>query len=838
MPFSFLMLSFLGVALIAAAMAVIPLIVHLLHRQKVTPIAWGAMQFLLENPLRVRRRRKIDNWLLMLLRMAILILLVFLLARPVWKTATVATTTPVDIALVIDHSLTMGMRTGTDAAGKTGTLFDQGIDLAQRVSQMLPPSGTISVVLAENAPRIITPTPLRMGLTQRSPDGTPLGEWAKQLQLLRTLKPGMTKGDIPAAVQAARELLSHGNNPRKIILVVSDDQRTNWNPGDEKAWTAAVGHVDVTDDRTHAIPVFRVPLRPQAGAANVTVRTLQVLPDFLGVHRPAQIVATVSNTGGTELANVPIVLEVDGKIVATRPLATLAVGDSSAVRFDFYFPEPGSHWVRVRADVVDALDADNAVTAAINVKPRLPVLIVDGQLIPPDSAATPAGTGGGATPVVNLNAFPQAAFLFAAMQPVDPTIDSVTLIEPRIISAAEFATLKGVRLEDYPIIVLNDVPRLTTETVARLAAHAQAGNGVWLILGPRTEESFINDVLARSTLLPITTKGIARAPEVRPGDAAATQANWVTIDVKDPNNGAVSLLTHAGQSEHNALADVTLRSWWTIAPVQPDARTVLATTTGDPLVLEMDVGKLGGKAVVWTTSVGNLDWNNLPLVPNFLPLVNETLFELASGQDSGQRRRLEAGQPLTWTGPTVQAIDAVQLLCPDGATLQLHPEIRGDHYYVEERDTALPGLYEMRFTAPAKAGATAPPAAYFSVNISPDELDPAVLAADDLDWFKTHGFLTGAISLAAASPRAATAPAATASAPSAATSGTVTLTQALEATHGGMDFWSYLALLLLVFLVLEVLMTFILVRRQSGKTLEEEGLDFIMPKGTIRGGST
>ena len=67
----FLMLSALGATALAAAMAAIPILVHLLHRQKVTPIAWGAMQFLLETPLKVRRRRKIDNWLIMLVRVGV-----------------------------------------------------------------------------------------------------------------------------------------------------------------------------------------------------------------------------------------------------------------------------------------------------------------------------------------------------------------------------------------------------------------------------------------------------------------------------------------------------------------------------------------------------------------------------------------------------------------------------------------------------------------------------------------------------------------------------------------------------------------------------------------------
>src|SRR5690349_9205737 len=91
--------------------ALIPIIVHLLHRQKTTPIAWGAMQFLLETPLKMRRRQRIDHWLLMLLRMAILLVLTFVLARPIVQGMSFASETPMDVIFVIDHSLSMSRRT-------------------------------------------------------------------------------------------------------------------------------------------------------------------------------------------------------------------------------------------------------------------------------------------------------------------------------------------------------------------------------------------------------------------------------------------------------------------------------------------------------------------------------------------------------------------------------------------------------------------------------------------------------------------------------------------------------------------------------------------------------
>ena len=61
--------------------ALIPIIVHLLRRQKTTPIAWGAMQFLQISE-RTRRKVFLEEVLLMLIRMGLIALMVIALAAP------------------------------------------------------------------------------------------------------------------------------------------------------------------------------------------------------------------------------------------------------------------------------------------------------------------------------------------------------------------------------------------------------------------------------------------------------------------------------------------------------------------------------------------------------------------------------------------------------------------------------------------------------------------------------------------------------------------------------------------------------------------------------------
>jgi hypothetical protein len=749
----------MSVILWGGLLAGIPILVHLLHRQKTTPIAWGAMQFLMETPLKLKRRQRIDHWLLMLLRIAIVLALVALLARPMVVGGTFSSSTPMDVAIVIDHSLSMGRRGGAEGGGGA-TFYDEAVKRAEQVAAMMPAGGggaTVSVVLAEHSPRVITPVPVVLG-------GSNGGEWSRVLQQLREIKPGLTDANIPAAVQAASDLAARGRNVRKLVVVISDDQKSNWAVGNDAAWrltTAGRGGARDKDSPVLSLPV----IGGGAGGANVSVGNVAVQPAFLGVNRPAQVTATVSNTGSGELGSVTLQLIVDGRNVTSQQIGRLGPGQSNTVRMDHFFTEPGSHWLRVKAEVVDGLEADNVATAAVNVSPRLPVLIIDGQ-------RTSAGGGG------PLGNYPAAAFLTAAMQPMD-ALDAGTLVSPKVVSVANLGT---VRFEDYPIVVLNDVPRLPGEAVARLAEYTLRGNGLWIILGARTEESFLSGTLAKSPLFPAAVgKVVNVAPDAPP----------VEIDIKEPENAALALVTAA---QRNALAGANVRAWWPVRPGGGGMRTILATSTGDPLALEMDVGKAGGRVVVWTSSVSDVGWNNLPLVPNFVPLVNETLFHLASGQSQSQQRQLEAGGAIVWSGPATPTITAATLIAPDATTRTLQPQLRGDNYVVQYKDTYLPGLYEMRFT-PAEI----PQPVYFSVGIDRAELDPATVSSGDADWLKSRRYLHERVTLE-------------------------TLPAAMSAQRAGYELWWIVGLLLAGLLIGEVVMTWRLARKQTDVDVEHAGL--------------
>ena len=76
-------MSFLNTAMLwgLAALAV-PIFIHLLNRRRFRRVPWAAMRFLKVSVEQNQRRMKLEDWLLLLVRCAMVALLALLVARP------------------------------------------------------------------------------------------------------------------------------------------------------------------------------------------------------------------------------------------------------------------------------------------------------------------------------------------------------------------------------------------------------------------------------------------------------------------------------------------------------------------------------------------------------------------------------------------------------------------------------------------------------------------------------------------------------------------------------------------------------------------------------------
>jgi hypothetical protein len=133
-------------------------------------------------------------------------------------------------------------------------------------------------------------------------------------------------------------------------------------------------------------------------------------------------------------------------------------------------------------------------------------------------------------------------------------------------------------------------------------------------------------------------------------------------------------------------------------PEQLGAAIVAARLdTEDPLLISR---RFGRGAVVLMTSAVDADWSTLPAKPDFVPLLHEIVFHLASGRAA---RNVDVGTPLVLPVPQEFRVDEYAFYGPGDTQFDAQPG--GDELrpLVRLNDTRLPGIYELRPHSTTKA---------------------------------------------------------------------------------------------------------------------------------------
>lgn len=154
-------------ALLAMGVAAvtIPIVIHLLLRQRRKPIPWAAMRFLLEAYRRQRRKLRLQHLLLLAARCLIVLLVGLALARPVLRgTGLVGTGTGRDVYLLIDTALASQLR----APGAAQTALERHVDAARLLLAGLGPGDRAALItLGGPAAGLVVPASPDLGAVGR-----------------------------------------------------------------------------------------------------------------------------------------------------------------------------------------------------------------------------------------------------------------------------------------------------------------------------------------------------------------------------------------------------------------------------------------------------------------------------------------------------------------------------------------------------------------------------------------------------------------------------------------------------------------------------------------------
>ena len=126
-------MNFIHASFLAAGLAVaLPIVIHLLFRQRTRDVQIGSIRFLHQVVKEHRRSKRVKQWLLLALRVLAVLLLAALFARPYWD-QTERNALEREVVLLIDRSASMA------AVGNSGTTaITAAIEQARQELQKLP----------------------------------------------------------------------------------------------------------------------------------------------------------------------------------------------------------------------------------------------------------------------------------------------------------------------------------------------------------------------------------------------------------------------------------------------------------------------------------------------------------------------------------------------------------------------------------------------------------------------------------------------------------------------------------------------------------------------------
>lgn len=591
---------------IGAALAAVPLLIHLLNRQRFKPLSWAAMRFVEAAYRKTRRRARLENLLLLLLRMGAVALLALAIARPYVGARSALsglTESRRDVALILDASYSTGWRDGAR------TVFEREVERARELLASLDGArgDRARLVVAARVPRL---------LSWRSPD--------EALDLLDTLgAPTDEPLDLAYALGEVREYaeeLARGEGAQSLeVHLLTDLQRSSFTP-DLRETTESVP----TDGELAAEAKPRLfeeldrlkelglhlwvhDLGPQDPfPVNLAISELGPQTRVLGPDQPVDLALRIDNHGAGARSGVRVALEIDGERRPHRLIDVAGRGYTRVV-FSETFRERGPHRVRAMLES-DALAVDDSRAAIVLVPAAVRVLLVNGA------------------PSSDL-ARDEIGYLSAALDPSradDSGALSSAPFEVRAVDPARLAE-SDLDLAAVDVIWLANVDNLLPKAVERLEARVASGAALIVSLGDRADP-----IAYAARLFKPDGTGLLPAELLTRSLVARDERYWRIQDF-EPTHPALAFF--ADERWKPLLTEIPFYGFYETRPLA-DAR-VLARFD-DPArsaaLIERNFDR--GRVYLWTSSI-DADWTRMPESPRTLvPFLHELVRNAGASRES------------------------------------------------------------------------------------------------------------------------------------------------------------------------------------------------------------
>ena len=433
-----------------AALAAVPVILHLFMRQTPKHVVFPALRLVRERQKRSKKRMRIKNWLLLLARMAMLALMALALARPrLYSQMPLGDeSVPTALGLVFDTSLSMGYKE------KDKTRLDEAKERAKAILDQTPDSSLVFVVDSSQpgVPVGLSPSAAR----KRIADLTihPLN---------RSLNTAM--GQVYGAVADC-------DRPRHEVYVLTDLVRTSWVPEQKADGLDRVEKAKSTPGGKIATFILRL------GAKEITDASVDSAEpaSSTAIQGEALEIKGRIRAEGSKPSNRLVEFYLDGVKKGEKPVE---VPPGSDLEVSFLTPSRLSEGELHRGELrlggsPDPLEFNDRRFFTFKVRPALKVLLIADQAIDAD-------------------------FVAAALDP-DPSPSAPRSFEIKRVRPAELLAQHRDTIQNFATIFLLNVASLDEESWGLLNGFVHQGGGLVVGLGDRCQPENYNGPTASQVL--------------------------------------------------------------------------------------------------------------------------------------------------------------------------------------------------------------------------------------------------------------------------------------------------------------------------------------------------
>ncbi|MDP6962658.1 MAG: BatA domain-containing protein [Planctomycetota bacterium] len=448
-------------ALYLLPLAAVPIIIHLLQRQRYVRVPFAATDFLKRAVQRVRRRVLLQDLLLLILRTLAVLLIIFALARPSSNPNLLTTTRPPKLdVVIIDSSMSMQQFVGNEDA------FSNALSLANGLfGQLNAGHDQAALIIAGGSSKLIA-------------GGPPIEAMSA---LSSGLRCGNSNADWQDAAQLTRDAISRmaSTNSEVTVHVISDFQNSDWTIG-------GTGHsaLETLADLNFQIDYVAA---SYGETANMSLSNAEISPPTVVKGGLLSFACEVTNHTDRPLER-NLQLKVDDKIIAEKKVAVSARG-TTIFQHSFHPSEIGTRSMTAKMNA-DGLNEDDQLSLGFKVTNEMATIMCSNN-----SKFDLADVSSNLMAYLNLGDD-------APLRPLALT--------PHQITAEE--------LSQAQLLILSDLNMLPVSKHEIISGFVAAGGGLLIAIGPNSstsahqglmlslglEEFSIGPELAASSLLQIT----------------------------------------------------------------------------------------------------------------------------------------------------------------------------------------------------------------------------------------------------------------------------------------------------------------------------------------------